>query len=216
VSFVYNDDIGVQGEQVGFIAEEVFKIDPRLVTLDASSTPNNVKYANFTAILARAMQEIASITGAFKDALITWLGSATNGLTRVHTQELCVDDVCVTRDQFAEVFGSSQSAAAAGAGPATETAPSGSSTPVASEDADTATSTTPSDNEPAADAPEGPSVAPAASAQEAVLLDGSAEVETGTSGSAGPSPAGDAVSPPSTEPANDNQPAEDLPATGTE
>ena len=89
VSFVYNDDIGIQGEQVGFIAEEVFKIDPRLVTLDASSIPNNVKYANFTAILARAMQEIASITGAFKDALIAWLGSANERpLARSHAGNL--------------------------------------------------------------------------------------------------------------------------------
>ena len=89
VSFVYNDDIGIQGEQVGFIAEEVFKIDPRLVTLDASSIPNNVKYANFTAILARAMQEIASITGAFKDALIAWLGSVDERpLARSHARNL--------------------------------------------------------------------------------------------------------------------------------
>ena len=58
VSFLYNDDIGVRGEQVGLIAEEVFSIDPRLVTLDASSTPTNVKYANLTAVLAKAIQEL--------------------------------------------------------------------------------------------------------------------------------------------------------------
>jgi len=44
----------------------VFEVDPRLVTLDASSTPSNVKYANFTAILARALQEVwAYITSRF-------------------------------------------------------------------------------------------------------------------------------------------------------
>ena len=62
---------------------------------------------------------------ALKDRLLAWFADAANGIEqivarvfngeRVETQELCVDDVCVTRDEFAEVFGYSQSAAAAGA-----------------------------------------------------------------------------------------------------
>jgi hypothetical protein len=58
VSFVYNDDIGVKGIQVGFIAEEVHEIDPRLTTLDASGTPTNVKYMNMVAIAIKAIQEL--------------------------------------------------------------------------------------------------------------------------------------------------------------
>ena len=49
VSFVYNDDIGVKGPQVGLIAEQVQQVEPRLVATDASGTPFTVKYENLTA-----------------------------------------------------------------------------------------------------------------------------------------------------------------------
>ena len=72
----------------------------------------------------------SSFTSRFFASLVArltqWFADTTTGITdffahvgnfgRVNTNELCVDDICVTRDQFAEVFGgSSQSAAAAGA-----------------------------------------------------------------------------------------------------
>jgi hypothetical protein len=95
--------------------------------------------------------------------LTQWFADAANGIESIvarvfkgergEFQELCVDDVCVTRDQFAEVFGSSQSAAAAGAPRVVggnEGAPAGPS--ATTRDADTATTTTSSDNETAADA----------------------------------------------------------------
>ncbi|QQG42382.1 MAG: DUF5011 domain-containing protein [Candidatus Giovannonibacteria bacterium] len=80
VSFLYNDDIGVKGEQVGLIAEEVFGIDPRLVTLDASSTPVNVKYANLTAVLAKAIQEL--------NAKISGLALGTTGLLDLQNNDI--------------------------------------------------------------------------------------------------------------------------------
>ena len=56
-----------------------------------------------------------------------------------------------------------------------------------------------------------------ASAQEEEVGDDGAEAATDTAVPAEPSPAPEAVSPPSTEePANDNQSAEELTATGTE
>ena len=39
VSFVYNNDIGVKGPQVGLIAEQVQQVEPRLVATDASRHP---------------------------------------------------------------------------------------------------------------------------------------------------------------------------------
>ena len=205
VSFVYNDDIGVQGEQVGFIAEEVFNIDPRLVTLDASSTPNNVKYANFTAVLARAMQEIASITGAFKDALVAWLGSATNGLTRVETQELCVGATCVTPEQFQAVFGGSQVGAASAPENTQSETPSGSSTP-SQEGADTVSTTTPS-------ATNSPPREDIANELEPAPIDEPEETPPDVAPDVSPLMSGVEPLP---EPANDNQPVDPLPATGTE
>jgi hypothetical protein len=45
------------GRQVGFIAEEVHAIDPRLTPLDATGQPRGVEYAQMTALLARAIQD---------------------------------------------------------------------------------------------------------------------------------------------------------------
>ena len=71
VSFVYNDDIGVKGPQVGFIAEDVAQVDQRLVTYDASATPNNVKYQNMVAIAIKAIQDIWNTIAGFADHFTT-------------------------------------------------------------------------------------------------------------------------------------------------
>jgi hypothetical protein len=80
---------------VGFIAEQVQQLDPRLVVIDASGTPFTVRYEQLTSLLAKAIQQIATITGTFRDALAAWFGSAGDGSGKlfaheVHTEELCV------------------------------------------------------------------------------------------------------------------------------
>lgn len=45
------------GEQVGFIAEDVQAIDPRLVGLDPDGNVHGVRYLQMTALLAKAIQE---------------------------------------------------------------------------------------------------------------------------------------------------------------
>lgn len=45
------------GEQVGFIAEDVQKIDPRLTPLDKDGLPRGVEYDRITALLTKAIQE---------------------------------------------------------------------------------------------------------------------------------------------------------------
>jgi hypothetical protein len=45
------------GRQVGFVAEDVQKIDPLLTPLDATGQPRGVEYAQMTALLARAIQD---------------------------------------------------------------------------------------------------------------------------------------------------------------
>ena len=117
VSFQYNSDIGIPATQVGFIAEQVQQIDPRLVVLDSSNAPFTVRYENLTAVLAKAIQDIASVSGAFKDALVAWLGDETNGIGKlfageVHTKQLCVaksdgSEVCITGDELASVLAGS-------------------------------------------------------------------------------------------------------------
>ena len=59
VTFVYNNDAS-NSEHLGFIAEEVYKLDPRLVDLDPNGDglPFTVKYGQYTAVLTKAIQEL--------------------------------------------------------------------------------------------------------------------------------------------------------------
>jgi hypothetical protein len=59
VSFVYNQDASPNDQSVhlGFIAEEVDRINKNLVAYDTAGLPKSVKYDEFTPILAKAIQE---------------------------------------------------------------------------------------------------------------------------------------------------------------
>ncbi len=57
VSFTYNADPSNAGTQLGFIAEQMQTVDPRLVFLDENGLPNGVRYENMTAVLAKAIQQ---------------------------------------------------------------------------------------------------------------------------------------------------------------
>ena len=198
-------------------------------------------YTTIIPLLIDAIKGIAGITGAFKANLIAWLADAQNGVVdlfaknlhaengtfdTLKTRQLCVDDICITRDQFMSVFGASahsQSAAAGASGLVSGVeAPDGSSTPVGA-DADTATTTTPAAIDPDA------SNAPAANNPEVHQADNgagnpptaetpAAEPLTTQLVEAPPEPAPEATSDPTAVPgpANDNTPPEALPATGTE
>jgi hypothetical protein len=151
VSFVYNENLGSgTSTHVGFIAEEVLKIDPRLVTFEADGvTPHGLEYDKFTALLAGAVQDIVSLGDTFKTNLIAWLGSASNGITDLFAKighfneadvgKLCVGSTCVTEDQFKAMLSASAAASVPQVG--TNETPSGSSAPVLA-GTDTATTTT--------------------------------------------------------------------------
>jgi hypothetical protein len=134
VSFNFKSGYGDNGEviQLGFIAEQAVKVDPRLVPLDENGVPNGFFYQNYTAILTKAIQEmniniesIASTTDAtattsdsfasnfFKNLFArigTWLADAANGLGNVFAnafhakEEICVDDQCLTKDDVAALL----------------------------------------------------------------------------------------------------------------
>lgn len=46
------------GEQVGFFAEDVAEVDPRLVSLEEDGSPHAVRYQQLTSVLAAAMQDL--------------------------------------------------------------------------------------------------------------------------------------------------------------
>ena len=150
VEFDWKDGFG-RGHDLGFIAEEVQEAAPILADYNLDGSLSSVKYTQIGALLTKAIQEIASITGTFKSNLIAWLADATNGITdffaeRVHTQELCTKtsdgtEVCASGDQLAAILSAQAGAPSAGGN---SEAPA----PPAREDADAATSTTLSDNAP--------------------------------------------------------------------
>ncbi|OGY67963.1 MAG: hypothetical protein A3H63_00690 [Candidatus Harrisonbacteria bacterium RIFCSPLOWO2_02_FULL_45_10c] len=74
-----DSDPNRSAQQFGFIAEEVQKIDSRLIGLNSSGTPETFRYENFTAVLAKAIQElnakIDTIATTMINVVKTWLES---------------------------------------------------------------------------------------------------------------------------------------------
>ncbi|MBI2097878.1 MAG: tail fiber domain-containing protein [Candidatus Vogelbacteria bacterium] len=125
-SFTHNANWN--GQQVGFIAEEVQKIDPRLITIDATGQPDTVRYQNLTAVLTKAVQEVnlrletmasttasstpesqsfaASFFSNLFERITQWFADAANGIKEMFAdtfrarKKICVDDECLTKDDI--------------------------------------------------------------------------------------------------------------------
>ncbi len=70
-AFKYKDGDGK--ERIGFVAEDVEKIDPRLIALGRDGLPQGVRYEDITAVLTKSTQDIAFILS---------LASSTDGTFR--------------------------------------------------------------------------------------------------------------------------------------
>ena len=57
-----NDD-----EYIGFIAEDVANVEPRLVCFDKKGAPDSVHYSHFTALLTKAVQDLKAENDAVKE-----------------------------------------------------------------------------------------------------------------------------------------------------
>jgi hypothetical protein len=118
VTYSWNTD-DTNAPQVGFIAQEVESIFPNLVFTDPTTGLKSLAYTNLIPYTVKAIQDMnISLTtledvekeNPFRDAIVRLLESATNGIQRifvkelnsekVQTQELCLDDVCVTKEQL--------------------------------------------------------------------------------------------------------------------
>jgi hypothetical protein len=162
VSFRWKDQATdrQKGEQIGFLAQDLEKVFPKLVSVGIATTTAHLadgsvvtvadpKFVNYEGLIVPAVKAIqdlnlkledlgtstatttdaTSFTSRFFSSLFTritaWLADAQNGITdffakvgtfgRVNTEELCVDDVCVTRDEFLRMK-EAQSAAAGAPG----------------------------------------------------------------------------------------------------
>jgi hypothetical protein len=124
------------GENFGFIAQQVGGVFPALVstTSPTALTPGGTLTLNYVGLIApivKAVQDIASVSGVFKDNLVAWLGNSGNGIANlfaqtiiatnvkadtVTTKTLCLDDLCITKTQLQNLLNGS------GAQPASATA----------------------------------------------------------------------------------------------
>jgi len=127
VTFLFNDG-GDPGEQIGFIAEEVFLVDPRLVQLDADGLPGALKLDNLLALTIKSLQEVdlnletlssttasttpqsesfaASFWSNLFSRLTSWFADAANGIGEVFarvfnaSEKICVDGECLNADDI--------------------------------------------------------------------------------------------------------------------
>lgn len=65
VSFRYNltgdRDLDTQGTQIGFIAEDVAQVEPRLVEMDTEGRPFKVRYENMISLVVKSTQDLANM-----------------------------------------------------------------------------------------------------------------------------------------------------------
>jgi Chaperone of endosialidase len=70
VSFLYRDpfpgDINMANEQIGFIAEDVAQVEPRLVTYDKDGQLHGVRYEQMTSLLTKGEQELQAEVAALQ------------------------------------------------------------------------------------------------------------------------------------------------------
>lgn len=111
---------------IGFIAQEVLPVIPEVV-YGTESEGYGMSYATLTPVIVKAIQEmnlnVIELTNTerpnvWRDSLITWMGNVENGINelyvkvfhadRVETKELCIEDVCVTKDQLQQVLNNNQ------------------------------------------------------------------------------------------------------------
>ena len=117
VSYNWNIESDTDQKHAGFIAQQVEQVFPDLVYTDATTNLKSINYGGFAPYIVRAIQEagIAISTvipegldntayGKIKEFL---RGVAVEGkaiFDTVQTKRLCVDDVCVTRDEFKQML----------------------------------------------------------------------------------------------------------------
>lgn len=73
VSYEYNADLAITGEQIGLLAEDVAAIDDRLVSHDpADGSVRAVRYQQLTAVLAGAIKELKADNDNFRECQASW------------------------------------------------------------------------------------------------------------------------------------------------
>ena len=97
VMFQYKESyIKDRREKLGFIAEDVDLILPEVVTRDMDNDIQGLDYPKFTSVLVKAVQEIWLKISP----MLAWF----QGDTFQVQGNICVDDTCMTKEQFKEMM----------------------------------------------------------------------------------------------------------------
>lgn len=148
VTFNWKDARNASSEHLGFIAQDLQKSFPELVSTIGTTTIQHadgstevvtntlgVDYSNLVVPTIKAIQDIATLADAFKTKLVAWFADAANGIedffaTRGHFKDqLCVGDTCVTPEQFEAMVAAANGASAGRSGASSaESSPAQSST----------------------------------------------------------------------------------------
>jgi len=180
VSFIYDDDTS-STTRYGFIAEDTAAVDSHLATYDQQGKLSGVDDRALLAIIISAIQQIEKTIADFadhfnstKELTFTRATGDKIDVKTVNAQKLCLDDVCVTKDQLqAMLQGAGQSAASQSSPPPT----AASDQPQASSTPDT-TATTPPETEATTDASSTPTVSDAPSIVPTAAAGSSTPAET--------------------------------------
>jgi hypothetical protein len=109
-----------QDEHIGFLAQDIKQYFPELVSIGTTGY-YSVNYAGMAPVLTQAIRELniklenielaASLENqTFLESIMTWLGDTANGLALVISDtikarnELCIDDICMTKDQLRTII----------------------------------------------------------------------------------------------------------------
>ncbi|MEO5646115.1 MAG: tail fiber domain-containing protein, partial [Candidatus Paceibacterota bacterium] len=115
VNYNWNVEQSSDSKHAGFIAQEVQQVFPDLVSTDPVTHLLSLNYAGMMPYVVEAIKEMnvkIAVLPTYDDPTIvsslnTFLKNiAEHGLgifSKVKTTELCVDDICVTRDQFKQM-----------------------------------------------------------------------------------------------------------------
>ena len=166
VTYTLNTDQTAR-TQVGFLAQDLEQYFPELVG-QKDATYKGVYYAQMTPVLVEAIRELhlqmTSIdnmaqVNQLRDSITSWLGNQVNGIAniyadivhskKVETEQLCIKDVCMDRDQLYSIMQSSPA-------PVTVITPGPTPTPAPTPDPDP-TVIPPSEPDPAPEIPPTPS-----------------------------------------------------------
>jgi hypothetical protein len=131
VSFYWINDIFGSGEQLGFIAQDVQKLLPQLVstTSPTALTPGGTLGLNYSGLISPIVSAIQALSADMTSIENTIAGYAQSFTThQLNADELCLDGTCITQQQLAAIL-ASENQSPAGGSPASGNVNVGATTP---------------------------------------------------------------------------------------